>query len=183
MTVDHAKITMINEKNIEMMGGIILTATIDFMFKVLEASTLDIEEIKKILEEKLVKESVFITGNDRSILVELFKENYHMSPKIDESDIMILTRIYADGAHMFALGKKNKSLHESLYSADMKHMSDKIFEKLALVMIDEKISRPGKRNLYVTRYVAVKDDEGKIIMIDKILDMLFDDKKDKRIDE
>lgn len=161
-----------------------MTATIDFIHKVLENSELDIEEIKKLLEEKLVKESVFITGNNTSILVELFKENYRLSPKIDESEILILSRIYADGAHMFALGKKNKSLQESLYDENMEHVehiSDNIYEKLAFIMIEERISRPGKRNLYVARYVAVKDDEGKRIIIDKILDMIFDDKREIEI--
>jgi hypothetical protein len=161
-----------------------MTATIDFMLKVLESSELDREEIKKLLEEKLVKESVFITGNHTPILVELFKENYHMSPKIDESEILILSRIYADGAHMFSLGKKNKSLQESLYEENeehIEHISDDIYEKLAFVMIEEKISRPERRNLYITRYVAIKDEEGKRIIIDKILDMLFEKEKDIEI--
>jgi len=156
----------------------------NFMLKVLESSELDRDEIKKLLEEKLVKESVFITGNNTSILVELFKENYRMSPKIDESEILILSRIYSDGAHMFALGKKNKSLQESLYDENkehVEHISDDIYEKLAFVMIEERISRPGKRNLYVTRYVAIKDEEGKRIIIDKILDMMFDDKREMEI--
>ncbi len=151
------------------------------MLKVIEYSELDREEIKKILQEKLVKESVFITGNDGPILNGLLKENYHMSAKIDESDVLILSRIYSDGAHMFALGKKNKSLQESLYDenkAGIEHISDDIYEKLAFVMIDEKISRPGKRNQYMTRYIAVKDEEGKRIMIDKILDMIFDNERD-----
>jgi hypothetical protein len=146
------------------------------MLKVLEVSKLDREEIKKLLEEKLVKESVFITGNNTSMLVELFRENYHISPKIDESEILILTRTYPDGMHMFALGKKNKSLQESLYDENKEHveyMPDDIYEKLAFVMIEEKVSRPGKRILYFSRYVAVKDDEGKRIIIDKILDMIF----------
>jgi hypothetical protein len=52
-------------------------------------------------------------------------------------------------------------------------MSDEIYEKLAFIIIEEKIPKQGKRNLYVTRYVAVKDDEGKRIIIDKILDMIF----------
>lgn len=153
-----------------------MTVTIDFMIKVLEASALDRDEIKKLLEEKLVKESVFITGNNTNILVELFKENYHMSPKIDNSEILVLTRIYDDGAHMFALGKKNKSLQESLYDENKErteHISDNVYERLAFIIIEEMISRPGKRNLYVTRYVAVKDEEGKRIIIDKILDMIF----------
>ena len=144
------------------------------MLKVLETSALDREEIKKILEEKLVKESVFITGNDGPILIELFKENYRMSPKMDESEILILSRIYSDGAHMFALGKKKKSLQESLYDINIENISDDIYDKLAFIMVEEKISRPGKRNHYVTNYIGVKDDEGKRIMIDKILDMIFD---------
>ncbi len=148
------------------------------MLKVLEGSELDREEIKKILEEKLIKESVFITGNNSSILTELLKENYHMSPKIDESDVLILSRIYSDGVHMLALGKKNKSLKESLYDENKGHITDDIYEKLAFIMVEEKISRPGKRNIYVTRYVAVKDEEGKRIIIDKILDMIFENEKE-----
>ncbi len=157
-----------------------MTATTDFMLKVLKASELDRDEIKKLLEGKLVKESVFITGNNASILTELFKENYRMSPRMDESEILVLTRIYSDGAHMFALGKKNKSLQESLYDENkesLEHISDDIYEKLAFIMVEEKISRLGKRNLYVTKYVAVKDEEGKRIIINKILDMMFDDKR------
>lgn len=132
----------------------------------------------------MVKESVFITGNNTPVLVELFRENYRMSPKIDESEILILSRIYADGAHMFALGKKKKSLQESLYEENkehIEHMSDDIYEKLAFIMIEEKISRSRKRSMYVARYVAVKDDEGKRIIIDKILEMIFGKEKEIEI--
>lgn len=145
------------------------------MLKVIKDSQLDREEIKKLLEEKLVKEMVFFTGNHNHMLVELFKENYNLSPKIEE-DVLIISRIYSDGTYMFGIGKKNDSLKESLYDDNKEHISNDIYENLAFVIIDEIISRPGKRNLYVTRYVAVLDDEARGMIIDKILDMIFDDK-------
>lgn len=144
------------------------------------------EDFKKLLEEKLVKESVFITGNNSHVLTELFRDNYKVSPKIDESECLILSRLYFDrgvfeGIHIFALVKKNKSLQESLCHEDMWYMPEDIYEMLAFVMVEEKISKPGKRNLYLTRHVAVKDEEGKIIMIDKILDMMFGDDREIEI--
>ena len=146
------------------------------MLKVIKDSQLDREEFKTLLEQKLVKDTVFITGNHTNLLVKFFKENYHLSPK-EESDVLIISRIYSDGTYMFGLGKKNESLQESLYDEDKEQIPEDIYENLALVIIDEVISRPGKRNIYVIRYVAVLDDEARNMIIDNILEMIFEDKE------